>query len=70
MKDLIKTYQQKIEGYSTDIRLIIESIALMKQGETPKIYFDDIEEASKKRSKLDALRQQLFQVTKDLEDYL
>ena len=70
MKTLIEQYQKKIEKYDSEIKAITEKIRAMRKGYATNMYFDDIEEAATERTKIDALRQQLFQVTKDLEDYV
>jgi hypothetical protein len=70
MKNLIKRYQEKIEKYDLEIKSITKTIRKMRKDEYATMYFDDIEEAVEERSKIVSLRQQLFQVTKDLEDYI
>ena len=70
MKTLIENYQKKIEKYDSEIETITQTIRLMRKGEYAAMYFDSVEEAAAERRKIDALRQQLFQVTKDLEDHV
>ena len=69
MKKLIEDYQKKIADYDNQISQITKDIQLMRKGEAPSQYFDDIEEAANERKTIDKLRHQLFQVTKDLEEW-
>ena len=69
MKKLIEDYQKRVVDYDNQISQITKDIQLMRKGETPSQYFDGIEEAANERKTIDKLRQQLFQVTKDLESF-
>lgn len=71
IEDLIKRYKKELEKYDFQINSTTETIRNLRKENNPSpLYFDDVNEALDYRQEQSKLRQQLFQVIKDLEDYV
>jgi|DEB0MinimDraft_4_1074332.scaffolds.fasta_scaffold51240_3 prefoldin subunit 5 len=68
MEKLIEKYQKRVQEFDKQINDLTEEIRKIRRGELS--IYNDAEEAANERKMIDGKRQLLFQVTKDLEDFI